>query len=381
MIGRILGLCSRNDGHPAMYEILDRVLSNYRSNRLSYESLLHEAERHGVAPLLYKHLEYLNFSLPDSHHRILRSLNQRCRLSNQIRNHAIAEILSWYQQQKIDTLLVKGIALANFVYDAPGLRPMRDIDILVGKSDLDKAEQTLLELGYQQDQAHQIPEDYYHLPPLAKTIEGLPVTIELHHDLLPPDTSYPRWPLEKSINSAQPVMVNGVETATLNLEDSLYYLYLHGFGTPLSYEEFRFIHVADMVSLTENYYQQIDWDQATTQFERLAAILSRFHFLTPWQDEIISGLKLDISRAPRRSGIGYRGWPLYKLKDTPLKMIAPLIYETFYPSQWWTQVYYGHLRGASYLKVRLFQHPRAVWRWIKASIRQYFQKSARSSKN
>jgi hypothetical protein len=93
MVRRILGLCSRDHGHPAMYEMLDRGLTYFKSRELSWESLLHAAEGHGVAPLLYKHLEYLGFTLPKSHHRILRSLYQRSRLSNEIRYRALNEIL------------------------------------------------------------------------------------------------------------------------------------------------------------------------------------------------------------------------------------------------------------------------------------------------
>jgi hypothetical protein len=372
----ILGLCARDHGHPDMYERLNQALFAFDRRDGSWEQLVHGAEHHGISPLLYKHITHLGFNLPDGHHRILRSLCQRCRLSNQIRNSAIAELIGCYQQEKIGHLLVKGIALANFVYSDPDLRPMRDIDLLVRRNDLEKAENILLELGYHQKQNHEIPEGYYHLPPLEKTIEGLPVTIELHHNLLPLDPSYPRWPLEKSFDSVQPITIKGIETATLNLEDNLYYLYLHGFCSPLTYEEFRFIHVADIVSLTEKFYQQVDWHRVHLQFRRMPAILSRFHFITPWQEKIISGLKLDLNNAPSRPGIGYRGWPLHKITKGSLKGLLLLIYETLYPSQWWTQIYYGHISGMDYLRVRLFLHPRAIWRWIKALIHHRFKQSS-----
>ena len=372
MIRQILGLCSRDIGHTQMYEMLDATLSAHTSRQLSWESLVREAEAHGVAPLLYKHLEHVGFTLPDGHHRILRSLYQRCRLSNQIRNSAIIEILSSYKKEKIETVLVKGIALANSVYTAPDLRPMRDIDLLVRKKDLDRAKRLLLELGYRQKQDHDIPEHYYHLPPLVKTIDGLMISIELHHNLLPLDPAYPRWPLEKCFASGRPISIEGSETVSLNLEDNLYYLYLHGFCSPLTYEEFRFVHVADIVSLTEKYYRRIDWDQVQAQFKGLPSLLSRFHFITPWQNDIITDLKLDINRAPSRTGTGYRGWPLYKIKDCSIKELLLLTYETLYPSQWWTQVYYGHISGLDYLKARFFTHPRTIWRWIKAHIRHRF---------
>ncbi len=370
MIRTILGLCSRDHGHPAMYEKLSRALFTFQHGDPSWDRLLHKAEHHGLAPLLYKHLEHIEYTLPREHHRTLRSLYQRSRFSARIRNRAIGEILQSYDRKQIRNLPVKGIALANFVYDSSEYRPMRDIDILVSRADLKKAEGTLVELGYQRKKSHDIPEDYYHLPPLVKDIDGLPVSIELHHDLLPIEESYPRWPLEKSLATALPINIGSSQTGSLNLEDSLHYLYLHGFRPPLSYEEFRFIHVADLVSLVERYHSRIDWQEAEKCFPQLRPVLSRFHFITPWPEPIIDLLELDIDRVPRRAGLPYRGWPLCKPQNLSVTELGALLYETLLPPQWWLQVYYGQLAGPGYLKARFFEHPRAVWRWIKAYRRR-----------
>ncbi|MEJ2058720.1 MAG: nucleotidyltransferase family protein, partial [Desulfofustis sp.] len=290
----ILGLCSRERGHPVMHEMLEQALLDYRRNQQSWDELIHEAERHGLAPLLYKHLQEVEFNLPKDQQRMLRSLHQRNRFSALVRNRAVETILQRCRQEQIVSMPVKGIALANIVYEKAEYRPMRDIDLLVAKEDLQRSEQLLIELGYRRRKSHHIPDDYYHLPPLVKTIDGLPVAIELHHDLLPLEESYPRWPLEKSLSASLPLTIGASQTVTLNLEDGLYYLYLHGFRAPLSYEEFRFIHLADIVTLVEKYFHKIDWDRAAEQFSNLLPILSRLHFVTPWRSEIISSLDLDV---------------------------------------------------------------------------------------
>lgn len=367
---RVLGLCARDRGHAPMYEMLGRSLVEFRDGGGSWEQLIHDAEQHGVAPLLHKHLTHIGFTLPEGWHRILRSLCQRTRFSNQVRNRAVAAIIKLYQREKIEVLAIKGIALCNSAYADPSSRPMRDIDLLVKRHDLAKAQHLLVGHGYQEEQGHDIPDGYYHLPPLAKTVDGLPITIELHHNLLPLDGNHLHWSLEKFYDSALPLAIEGINTATLGLENKLHYLYLHGLRAPLSYEPFRFVHIADIISLVEKYFEQIDWDAAQTEFRQLHTILSRLHFVTPWSDKILTGLDLDINRTPSNPGVPYSGWPLRKLKHVPSTQLPLLFRETIFPPQWWTQIYYGQTGGTGYLKARLFEHPRAIWRWLKACFKQ-----------
>lgn len=374
-IQAILGLCARDRGHDRMYELLERTIEAYHKNRYSWEELIRHAELQGVAPLLYKHLSAIDFTLPDGHQRILRSLYQRSRMANQIRNQVVTDILQSFYEQRIDVLLIKGIALSNDIYESPALRPMRDIDLLVGRQDLETACSILTEQGFAQDLKHDIPDDYYHLPPMYKSVKGLPVNIEIHHELLPPYPSYPVWSYDTFQNSSHTFRIDEVIATTLNLEDNLHYLYLHGLKAPLTYEPFRLIHVADLVSLTEIYLDEVDWDKVTSDFPGCFKILSRLHFITPWQEHVVDGLNLDINHAPRNPGIPYRGWPLLKIKDTPAAGLPLLIKETVIPAQWWLQIYYSEIDGLPYFKNRWFEHPRTIWRWIKTYVQAWVKQS------
>jgi hypothetical protein len=269
-------------------------------------------------------------------------------------------------------LLVKGIALANSVYSVPELRPMRDIDLLVGKADLKKAQETLAGLGYRQQKDHDIPDDYYHLAPMIKQVEGLPITIELHHNLLPFQKQYPLWPIEKSSGSEKHITIHNQQACTLNLEDSLHYLYLHGLQAPLTYEEFRLINVADIISLVESQLANIDWGALRRVDPRFLDILSRFHFITPWKQEVIDSLHLDVNKIPDAAATPYKGWPRRRLKNVSLRQLPILARDTFWPSTWWVQIYYGRLSGPPYWKVRFFDHPRTIWRWCKTYILDFF---------
>ena len=375
MIRTILALCSRDIGHDVMFYRLRQSLVDFQNREISWNYLIHEAEKQGVAPLLYKHIKSLEFKIPSSARRLLQSLYLRNRRSNTIRNKAITEILNAYHLEKIDFLVVKGISLCNFTYSEIGLRPMRDVDLLVKKIDLVKAEKILYELGYLPEKTHDIPDGYYHLVPMIKTIHGLPVNIELHHNLLPFHPQYPLWPLEKSYNTARELTINGISFLTLCLEDTLRYVYLHGFQAPLTYEPFRFMHVADIVSLVDKFLSIINWQKVRNEAPTLINVISRFHYLTPWQKNVCEGLELDILEQPGGYGLPYKGWPQRKFGTVKKTELIPLIKDTLWPSQWWTQIYYGYLRGPDYLKARFIDHPRIIWRWAKAYWKSYVRKT------
>lgn len=373
MIRSILGLCARDCSHTIMQEQLEQVMETFLKQGGSWKDLIYSAEQQGMSPLLYKHLNSLTLPLPRKGILLLHSLVLRTRRANLLRNQVTGEILLQFRTKDIKVLAVKGIALCNTLYTSPELRPMRDVDLLVAKKDLQKAQLLLIKKGFHETPDNCIPDDYYHLPPLTKIINEMPVTIELHHNLLPFHPQYPRWPLEKSYNSSCPVMIGGVPARTLSLEDTLYYVYLHGFQAPLTYEPFRLIHVADMVSLVEKYFNKINWQHMNRQTPHLLPAISRFHFVTPWHRDVKPVFSPYETGKPRHTGIPYNGWPRKKLLRTKRTELPQLFIDTVWPSQWWTQLYYGYVKGPAYLRCRLFEHPRALWRWIKAYGLQRFK--------
>jgi hypothetical protein len=89
----------------------------------------------------------------------------------------------------IRPILLKGVSHAGECYDPPHLRPMRDIDLLVGEAEIDAARTALEAGGFSHDPAGHPPEKYaahHHIPPLFHGPTGL--CVEVHHHLmrLPP---------------------------------------------------------------------------------------------------------------------------------------------------------------------------------------------------
>jgi hypothetical protein len=66
------------------------------------------------------------------------------------REDRFKSVLHCFQEHRIPVVILKGAFLGYVVYENPALRPMADIDILVGEDDYEKAHTLLLSLGYKQ---------------------------------------------------------------------------------------------------------------------------------------------------------------------------------------------------------------------------------------
>ena len=377
MIQKLLALCARDVGSDHMYRCLHARLHDF-ADQGSWEILIDQAEGHGLAPLFFKHVQAAGFPLPQKVRRVLQSLALRHRQASRIRNEELAALLRLCRAEGIEVIAAKGIALANLIYSDPGLRPMRDVDLLAGESDLPKMKAILTELGYSPEARGDIPADYYHLVPMVRIIEGMPISVEIHRNLLPYHPEYPPWPLARSWNASLPVTIGGVSARTLCLEDMLRHVYLHGFRAPLTYEPYRLIHLADIVTMVEQCLTRIDWDKVKEDFPAVRQVLSSFHCLTPWSNAAVQRLGLDITSMPDRPAEPYRGWPRRRLQATNLRDVPELLRDTLIPSQWWMQVYYGCLPDQGLLRARWLDHPLMLYRWLKAYSLQLLRDDRKS---
>ena len=366
MIRTIVGLCARDAGSESVYGRLRFLMAEFERAKLSWTELLLVAEEQGMASLLHKHLAAAECSIPIHARRHLHSLFLRTKQANLIRNRALIEILEACQAASIDMLLIKGIALANLVYSDPALRPMRDIDLLVRVEDATRAEKVLFSLGYVHEEREDIPNDYYHLRPLVRMIDGLSINIELHRGLFPSHPDYPNWSFDQLKERARQMAVGAVNAQTLCLEDMLQHVYLHGFRAPLTYEPFRYIHVADLVTIVERHHDAIQWSQLSREVPRLMAALAALHVVTPWKAGVLPKIGGDVSKISKLAATPYQGWPLRRLSEVPLWHYPWLASATLWPSRWWVLVYYGQAWGGMYWWTRFFEHPRALWRWMKS---------------
>lgn len=106
------------------------------------------------------------------------------------REQALQEFLSECNNLKISVCLLKGVYLANFVYDSPESRTMVDIDLLVQEEDLEKVRECLFELGYIQKGRYSTAfyAKHHHDIPFYNPLRD--VWIEVHRQIIPEDSIF-----------------------------------------------------------------------------------------------------------------------------------------------------------------------------------------------
>ncbi|HSA56745.1 MAG TPA: nucleotidyltransferase family protein [Gemmatimonadaceae bacterium] len=91
------------------------------------------------------------------------------------------------QREGIDVVLLKGAALAPFVYRDALRRNMSDLDLLVPAGDAQRAQQIAERIGWRGGTSP-LPDSFYethhHLPPMTDG-QGIDVWLEIHRDVLP----------------------------------------------------------------------------------------------------------------------------------------------------------------------------------------------------
>ena len=169
----------------------------------------------------------------------------------------LGAILSAMQPRGIAVIVLKGASMLESSYGNVGARPMDDVDLLVRESELDRAAALLRQLGFVADEHYRsiswYRENLHHLPPFKRG----PVSVELHHRLLPPRVA-PAVPIDELWERAVPATIGGVETLALSATDQLTHLVQH---IALSH---RFAgclsRLPDIAALMARSSAQVDWD-------------------------------------------------------------------------------------------------------------------------
>lgn len=118
-----------------------------------WESLKFISRVHGTAPLLHKRLygvTWLDSALKGWLAEQYRFNDQRI-AKMQVE---LKEILASFSQAGIGVMPLKGAILAVEYYEAAGLRPMADLDLLIQPEDFERGAAVLAQLGYEQDLVH-----------------------------------------------------------------------------------------------------------------------------------------------------------------------------------------------------------------------------------
>ena len=219
-----------------------------------WEAIAAEARRFGLGPLLYQRIKLREPDLvvPPPVGGKLRNDYLFSAAVNMRRVQALRPVLQALQAAGVPTIVLKGAYLAEAVYGNLSLRPMSDLDLLVHREDMGKADAALAAAGFSAREFHiSPPRDHYdfHYHDAA----GSPM-IEIHWEMTKPDYPFhldvgPLW------DAAVPARVAGVDVLALSAEDLLIHICLHAAIHRLAHGPRVLCDLAEAVSRLA-----VDWD-------------------------------------------------------------------------------------------------------------------------
>jgi hypothetical protein len=335
-----------------------------------WNQVVQQSIRHTVAPLLYFRLKQSGLDVPTTTFEKLHELYLRTVASNLHLYHELSKILQVLKDASVPVVVLKGAHLAEIVYGYFGLRSMSDVDLLVKKKDLSRAQKRLMDAGYS---------------PSSRQINlDLQWNIESSADYLSID-------MEKVWERARPDIIAGVEVQVLCPEDLILHICLH-----LSFQHlFQLAGVRSLCDIRESiehYNNNIKWFQVCSRASEwgvrnsvyLTLLLAREMMGANVPDDVMENLKpdefeqrvkswavnqiLSAAAAPAISPFFFQLWKpgsLYEKISLLRKLLLPPpeIISQDYPAP------FGSARNYLYYAVRLKDHFRRYARVTRRILR------------
>ena len=226
---------------------------------LDWEVVIREARRHGVDPLLYRHLEALDEPrIPASALDRLQRHFETNAVRNRLLMAELGKVLSRLGDASVAAIPYKGPVLARMVYGGLALRRFADLDVLVRRADVSRAIVALRELGYEprlrltrsQERAFLASQCEW-----ALDRDHGRLTVEIHWDIVPREFAL-RLDLERLWRTARPQSVDGLTVLVPSPEGLLLILAVHG----AKHFWARLAWLADVAGLIEAH-PEMDWSQ------------------------------------------------------------------------------------------------------------------------
>lgn len=228
-----------------------------------WRALLDDAAFHGLAPLLSAWLGNRSSgeSTDDVAHEAKRLFSESAKrhLALQVR---LIELLDRFDAESVPVLPLKGLTLAEGLYQDPALRPSHDLDVFVRPADVPRALSLLQTLGYSLPYHLQriSPGALQRLDSEVRLLEPSGVAVELHWAVSSND-----YPFELSLdtlwNDASERPLVGRVVPQLTSECLLLYLCVHGTRHAWA----RLLWLSDIARLID---RGIDWDRALELAQR-----------------------------------------------------------------------------------------------------------------
>ncbi len=298
------------------------------SNALSepeWDALVAIALKQGVAPMLYRRLQETGAQIPP---RLLQTLADEYRgtaLRNMQLFQELCRVVRALEQANIAPVVLKGAHIAQVAYGNAALRPMNDLDVLVARADLERAEVIVQRLGYEPHP--EVPErawalaNHYHFCYYLPTQDPM---LELHWHIESPRSPF-RVNLPALIERAPKISLAGLRVRVLSPADLVLHLCLQ-----ISYHhlfDFAALRTCfDLAYVIAAYANELDWKLVQRRAVEWRARRSAYLALELAREIAGAAAPEDAMRAlmPRDFDPRFVVWALDRMLTAPQELDAPL---------------------------------------------------------
>ncbi len=238
----------------------------------SWNNIVHFAQKMHLTPLLYSTLKSKeNVIPPPEIFMQLKSFYQANAARNLFFTHSLLVLLTELGKKNIQAIPLKGIYLANCVYDNPSARQMNDLDIMVRWEDVPAAWGIVENLGFKASDTFHLDDTYrrikHHAPDF---LHPSGTRAEIHWNILSPNGGNRGKSLEDMIwLHTMPGEILGKKALFLRpelsiLHSTIHLTFLHMFNSGIR-------DIYDIDNIHRKFRGTIDW-------EFLMAFSKRFRF-------------------------------------------------------------------------------------------------------
>ncbi|MFV1951387.1 MAG: nucleotidyltransferase family protein [Nitrospinota bacterium] len=237
---------------------------------LDWDIVLERARKDNLSPLLYYSLKRINGcfkALPPYAAKELKRYYYYTSARNTFTYNELSKILKRLGDNGIDTILLKGAALAEVIYDEISLRPMTDVDLLIKREDFKKTNEILNTLGFKaKDRAPDIYEAIFssYLNTFDYTNSGgMAFSLHLHWHLInstiPTHSYIHKINMDKIWRDADQVSISGSKTMILSPHHFIIHLSEHALRVRHSLN--RLIFLLDISKTIQRFNDRLDWEK------------------------------------------------------------------------------------------------------------------------
>ena len=241
--------------HPKLSTERSQRLANLLAAPLNWSELLDQADRHGIIPLLHHHLKQAPaLTIPETANTTLTERSRSCLAWNLRLSHELLRLLGRFNEAGIPVIPLKGLYLADLLYNDSALRPTSDLDLLVKVQDFDRSQRVLEEAGCAK-LADEEQGAEYHVSYVTTDGRAGQVLIELHRDL--GESHVAGLDIEAIWRAAAPITWGNRTIWAMALPDLFLYTCLHAVQDGLA----SIRSLLDITLLLERYGRDLPWQE------------------------------------------------------------------------------------------------------------------------